>query len=99
MDSKAADVASLLSKTSSLILFTEMKRNPCMVETVLERIGQTIQEWEERSIVLDPVQFEVITDVLVKQYAASYLAMQSLISRCRCGGIHEPDDQAGDVTR
>ena len=78
------DVVALLSQRSSLFLLDEMGPNPDMVTNVLIRLMDAIEEWEGKGVTLDPVEFEVVTDVMVKHFAASFLASQSLLKKCQC---------------
>lgn len=94
MGDDVPSVVALLSQKSSLLLLQESRHNPAMVEVVLGRLTETVNEWEEKGVSLDPVQFEIITDLLVKQFAASHMAMQSIVARCTCGAL-SPDTSQG----
>lgn len=90
-------VVALLSQQSSLLLLQESRRNPAMVEVVLDRLADTVSDWEGKGVMLDPVQFEIITDILIKQFAASHLAMQSIVARCTCGArLADPTQGSND---
>lgn len=80
-------VVSLLSQEMSLLLLHESQENPEMVESILERLTEVVDEWEDRGLTLDPVTFEIITDSFVKQFTASHMAMQTLVTRS-CGCLH-----------
>jgi hypothetical protein len=92
---EVAEVAALLSQKSSLLLLTEMVDNPALVTNVLDRLTMAVAEWEDQEVMLDPVEFEIVTDVLVKQFAASFLAAQAIINRCQCALGDVDDDEDG----
>lgn len=83
------EVIALLSQKSSLMLFTQYASNPGMVNNVLERVMGAVDDWEKEGVMLDPVAFEAVTDVLVKQFSASYLASEALIRRCKCDAFKD----------
>lgn len=96
MPRSVIEVVALLSKRSSALLLQEMGDNPAMVSNVLDRVMTSVESWEARGVTLDPVAFEAVTDVLVTQFAASFLASETLLERCRCDLNKEPDE-ADDV--
>lgn len=98
MPDDMAEVAALLSQRSSLLLLEGMESNPHMVHNVMNRLTEAIQEWEEREVTLDPVAFEAVTDVLVKHFAASFLASQALIQKCNCPKGFGDDEADADVS-
>lgn len=89
-------VVALLSQQTSLLLLQESRSNPAMVEVVLDRITDAVNDWEGKGVMLDPVQFEIITDIMVKQFAASHMAMQSIVARCKCSALSPDTSQGSD---
>lgn len=84
MPRSAKEIVELLSQRSSMLLLTQFQDTPSLAEGVLRRVADSVEEWEEGGVLLDPLAFEVVTDVLVKQFAASHLAAFRIVQNCTC---------------